>query len=160
MTRLALAQAEFVAALLEEKETVERKLGMLMEIMPSPSQAPPPRPRKAAAVKTERGKKGKKGKAPKPVEKKTQPHGVPGSPGKLSDGSPSGRTGDNECRQCGKKHLKKQRGPGGHMVYHRAPAPCLLPCAGANLKTMSREDLAEGVHSEKECPKCTKPASA
>ena len=138
MTRLESARAEYHAALAEERDRILAELARLGED-PTAGDAPPQQTR-----------------SPKKLTSNRKAHGVPGAPGKLSDGSKTG-AGDKTCKECGRKELKGQPGPGGHLRFHYAPE-CELPCAGANLKTVAKEDLAGGVHSMKACPKCKRVA--
>ena len=117
--------------------------------------APPPQSRKPRAAVNKRGIK----RGPIAKGKKSKPHGIPGNPGKLSDGSPSGARGDKTCKKCGREGLLGQRGPGGYLAFHRAPT-CELPCEGANLKNLTSEDLADGVHKGPSCYGCQKAKSA
>jgi hypothetical protein len=86
----------------------------------------------------------------------------------VSDGIKSGREAGRKvvvekkpampiagCPVCG-EDVERSRGPGGYMVFHRAP--CGLPCYGANLDGAAArgEDMAEGKHSQKNCPRCAK----
>lgn len=77
-------------------------------------------------------------------------HGVPGKPGVVQ----GERKGEYSCPGCGREELPKSQGPGGYMAFHRAP--CGLVCAAINLDRVEAEDKAEGIHSKRNCPKCSK----
>lgn len=107
--------------------------------------------RKAPAAKAAKWKKRPLDPPAKASKWKGRSHGVPGKPGELVGKKPA----VDPCDVCGRDDVGKSPGPGGYMRFHYAPE-CKLPCAGSNLAKVKDEDRADGVHSKKNCPKCSK----
>lgn len=76
--------------------------------------------------------------------------------GHRTAGKPA-KPGDKTCKACGRAELKSVPGPGGYLAFHYAK-DCGLPCSGANLKKLPKEDIAGGVHTSVGCSKCKRVA--
>ncbi len=80
----------------------------------------------------------------------------PSSPGAVAAQASAEATG-RTCPECGHKGLRKAPGPGqkGKLLQHRSPE-CRLLCKGGKVAGAAKEDLAAGIHSLENCPKCKK----
>lgn len=152
MTRLESARQAYRAALVEERDAILAELAALGADDPAPK--PPPRGRVVRAGKKSMrpSESGRLGGLKKAANAKA--HGVPGKPGVVQ----GERKGEYSCPGCGREELPKSQGPGGYMAFHRAP--CGLICAAINLDRVEPEDKEGGIHSKRNCPKCSKAASA
>ena len=135
MTRLEAAHAEYVAALEEEQATIAAEL----ERVRGPKAPVTPHPSRITYVSPGAAGTGMNRNLP------TQPH--------REFRGAKAKPGQETCKICGRAELKKSPGPGHYLAFHFSPEPCGLPCTGANLKTLTAEDLADGTHTAK-CAKC------